>query len=130
MKTVTSSGRGRLNRPKLRCDAAPWSGARFSTSTLGDAGTTHTIVAVFSGDSNFSGSIHNGSTQTLVRPAGQLAAGYAPDLHLVGVAAGAPAPDLIELLKVNVKTTVGRVLIAMALSAWSKVYDGQGARLR
>jgi uncharacterized membrane protein HdeD (DUF308 family)/alpha-beta hydrolase superfamily lysophospholipase len=53
---------------------------------------------------------------------GQLAGSYAPDLHLVGVAAGAPAPDLIDLLKVNVKTTVGRVLIAMALSAWSKVY--------
>jgi pimeloyl-ACP methyl ester carboxylesterase len=58
---------------------------------------------------------------------GQLAAGYAPELHLVGVAAGAPTPDLINLLKVNIKTTVGRVLIAMALSSWSEVY--KGARL-
>lgn len=55
---------------------------------------------------------------------GQLAASYAPELHLVGVAAGAPAPDLIDFLKVNEKTTVGRVLISMALSSWSKIYAG------
>jgi acetyl esterase/lipase len=53
---------------------------------------------------------------------GQLAASYAPELHLVGVAAGAPVPDLIDLLKINVKTTVGRVLIAFAIDAWSQVY--------
>ncbi len=54
---------------------------------------------------------------------GQLASSYAPELHLVGVAAGAPVPNLIELFKANVKTQVGKILIAMALQSWSKVYD-------
>ena len=31
----------------------------------------------------------------------ELAPGYAPGLHVVGVAAGAPVPDLIDLFKVN-----------------------------
>jgi len=53
---------------------------------------------------------------------GQLAARYAPQLHLVGVAAGAPAADLRDLFEVNIKTDVGRVLLAMALDSWSKVY--------
>jgi uncharacterized membrane protein HdeD (DUF308 family) len=33
---------------------------------------------------------------------GELAGAYAPGLHLVGVAAGAPVPNLIDLFKVNV----------------------------
>ena len=45
----------------------------------------------------------------------QLAASYAPELSLVGVAAGAPVPNLRDLFAVNIETTVGRVLIAMAL---------------
>jgi len=53
---------------------------------------------------------------------GQLAAAYAPDLHLVGVAAGAPVPNLIDLFKVNVGTPIGKVLISMALQSWSRVY--------
>jgi pimeloyl-ACP methyl ester carboxylesterase len=59
---------------------------------------------------------------------GQLAPSYAPELRLVGLAAGAPAPDPVALIKANVKTTVGRVLIAMALSSWSQLYPG--ARLK
>jgi alpha-beta hydrolase superfamily lysophospholipase len=54
---------------------------------------------------------------------GQLAAGYAPELHLAGVAAGAPVPNLEDLFKVNTKTTVGRILISMALQSWARVYD-------
>lgn len=54
---------------------------------------------------------------------GELAATYAPELRLVGVAAGAPVPDLIELFRFNLDTTVGKVLIAMALDSWAKVYD-------
>ena len=54
---------------------------------------------------------------------GQLAASYAPELHLVGVAAGAPAPNLVELFKVNIETNVGKILMSMALSSWSRVYD-------
>jgi alpha-beta hydrolase superfamily lysophospholipase len=54
---------------------------------------------------------------------GQLAASYAPDLRLAGVAAGAPVPNLRDLFAVNIETTVGRVLIAMALQSWSRVYE-------
>ena len=54
---------------------------------------------------------------------GHLAASYAPELNLVGVAAGAPVPDLIGLFRVNLDTTAGKVLISMALEMWSKVYD-------
>ena len=54
---------------------------------------------------------------------GQIAARYAPELELVGVAAGAPVPDLVDLFKVNIKTTVGKILIAMALQSWAQVYD-------
>lgn len=53
---------------------------------------------------------------------GELASAYAPELHLVGVAAGAPVPDLVELFKANVQTRIGRILIAMALRTWEQVY--------
>ncbi len=52
----------------------------------------------------------------------QLAPGYAPGLHLVGVAAGAPVPSLADLFRVNAKTTIGKVLLAMALSSWESIY--------
>jgi pimeloyl-ACP methyl ester carboxylesterase len=52
----------------------------------------------------------------------QLATGYAPELHLVGVAAGGPVPSLVDLFQVNVKTLVGKILIAMAVQSWAKVY--------
>ncbi len=54
---------------------------------------------------------------------GQLAAGYAPELRLRGVAAGAPVPNLVDLFKVNIETRVGKILIAMALHSWEQVYD-------
>ena len=54
---------------------------------------------------------------------GQLAASYAPDLALAGVAAGAPVPSLEELFGANIETTVGRILIAMAIHSWARVYD-------
>jgi pimeloyl-ACP methyl ester carboxylesterase len=38
------------------------------------------------------------------------------------VAAGAPVPDLVELFKVNIETTIGKVLISMALRSWERVY--------
>jgi pimeloyl-ACP methyl ester carboxylesterase len=53
---------------------------------------------------------------------GQLADSYAPELHLVGVAAGGPVPNLVDLFKVNIKTTIGKVLIATALQSWERVY--------
>lgn len=54
---------------------------------------------------------------------GQLASRYAPELDLVGVAAGGPVPDLVELFEVNIGTRVGKILIAMALFAWSETFD-------
>jgi acetyl esterase/lipase len=53
---------------------------------------------------------------------GQQARAYAPDLHLAGVAAAAPATDLEELFKVNRDGTFGRVLSAYTLDTWSQVY--------
>jgi len=53
---------------------------------------------------------------------GQVAASYAPELRLVGVAAGAPPTDLVALFKVNIETTVGKILMAMALRSWTQVY--------
>ncbi len=53
---------------------------------------------------------------------GQLAASYAPELNLVGVAAGGPVPNLIDLFRVNIKTVIGRVLISMGLQSWASVY--------
>ena len=52
----------------------------------------------------------------------QFAPTYAPGLRLVGVAAGAPVPDLVDLFKVNIKTTAGKVLIAMALYSWEQLF--------
>lgn len=54
---------------------------------------------------------------------GQLASTYAPELRLLGVAAGAPVPSLVDLFKVNIETKVGKILIAMALHSWEQVYD-------
>ena len=54
---------------------------------------------------------------------GQVAAEYAPELHLIAVAGGAPVPDVIELFSLNVKTVIGRILISMALQALSQVYN-------
>ena len=44
---------------------------------------------------------------------GQLAKAYAPDLTLVGVAAAAPATDLGALLRDDVGTPIGRMLMAV-----------------
>jgi len=54
---------------------------------------------------------------------GQLAAKYAPELKLVGVAAAAPATYLAELFDADIDTNAGRTLTAMALLSWSKVFD-------
>ena len=53
---------------------------------------------------------------------GELAASYAPDLKLVGVAAAAPATYLIELFDADKASPTGKELTAMALYAWSKLY--------
>jgi pimeloyl-ACP methyl ester carboxylesterase len=55
--------------------------------------------------------------------AGQVAAGYAPEISLAGVAAAAPATKLGNLLMDNIDTAQGRVLTAYAVWSWSNVYD-------
>lgn len=55
--------------------------------------------------------------------AGEVAPIYAPELELVGVAAAAPATNLAELFRNDVGSTWGNALTAMALFAWSKVYN-------
>jgi alpha-beta hydrolase superfamily lysophospholipase len=53
---------------------------------------------------------------------GILAKTYAPELHLVGVAAAAPATDLETLLRDDFPTDGGRNLTAMTLWSWTRVY--------
>jgi alpha-beta hydrolase superfamily lysophospholipase len=54
---------------------------------------------------------------------GELAARYAPDLKLVGVAAAAPATYLVELFDADKSSPTGKELTAMALWSWSKLYQ-------
>jgi len=50
------------------------------------------------------------------------AAGYAPGLRLVGVAAGAPATDLAPLLAATQGSPGGKILTAQAVSSWTSLY--------
>jgi len=54
--------------------------------------------------------------------AGLLAASYAPELHLVGVAAAAPATELGVLMRDDESSPGGKNLLAMTLWSWSRVY--------
>ena len=53
--------------------------------------------------------------------AGQMAA-FMPELKLVGIAAAAPATDLVTLLKDDLDSDVGRVLTSYVLWSWSHLY--------
>ena len=54
---------------------------------------------------------------------GEMAASYAPELKLVGVAAAAPATYLAELFDADYRSLAGDTLTAMALLSWSEYYD-------
>jgi pimeloyl-ACP methyl ester carboxylesterase len=54
--------------------------------------------------------------------AGLMAASYAPELKLVGVAAAAPATDLRALMLSDLDSSGGRNITAMTLWSWSRVY--------
>jgi len=54
---------------------------------------------------------------------GQYAASYAPELKLVGVAAAAPATELIPLFQRSIGKDFGNVLSAFAFDSWTQVYD-------
>lgn len=47
---------------------------------------------------------------------------YAPELTLVGVAAAAPATNLVELFRADRATASGRSLTAMAVLSWTRVF--------
>lgn len=53
---------------------------------------------------------------------GLLAKNYAPELNLVGVAAAAPATDLVTLMADDFKTSGGKNLTAMTLWSWARVF--------
>jgi len=53
---------------------------------------------------------------------GQLARSYAPDLHLVGVAAAAPPTDLVQNLRMVPNKTVGAMMTAFLGYSWSNHY--------
>ena len=54
---------------------------------------------------------------------GELAARYAPDLELVGVATAAPATYLIELLDTDKSSPSGKDITAWALLSWARLQD-------
>ncbi|MCA3555407.1 alpha/beta fold hydrolase [Aestuariivirga sp.] len=54
--------------------------------------------------------------------AAQLAAQYAPELNLRGVAAIAPPTDLATLLKANLNSIAGRILASFTLNSWNAKY--------
>ncbi|WP_195930308.1 alpha/beta fold hydrolase [Hyphomicrobium album] len=54
---------------------------------------------------------------------GELAASYAPELKLLGVAAAAPATNLVDLFKAQKGTIAGDSLTAMAMLSWSRTYN-------
>ena len=53
---------------------------------------------------------------------GITSASYAPDLELVGVAAAAPATDLIQLFEADRTTGSGRSLTSMVVYSWTNVF--------
>jgi pimeloyl-ACP methyl ester carboxylesterase len=61
--------------------------------------------------------------------AGELAASYAPDLKLLGVATAAPATYLAELFEADISTPIGKEMTAMALYSWTKLYNKPASTL-
>jgi acetyl esterase/lipase len=60
---------------------------------------------------------------------GELAASYAPELRLVGVAAAAPATYLADLFDADKGTATGKELTAMTIYSWSKLYNTPASSL-
>jgi pimeloyl-ACP methyl ester carboxylesterase len=53
---------------------------------------------------------------------GQIASTYAPELHLLGVAAAAPAGLLVPLFQADKDTLAGAVLGSYAVTSWSDIF--------
>ena len=60
---------------------------------------------------------------------GEIAASYAPDLKLVGVAAAAPATYLIELFDADKSSPGGKDLTAMTIYSWSRLLNDPATSL-
>jgi pimeloyl-ACP methyl ester carboxylesterase len=54
---------------------------------------------------------------------GMIANSYAPELTLLGVAAAAPATDLVTLMNDDINSVGGKNITAMTLWSWHRVYD-------
>jgi acetyl esterase/lipase len=54
---------------------------------------------------------------------GIIAKTYAPELDLLGVAAAAPATDLVTLLNDDIDSVGGKNITAMTLWSWQRVFD-------
>jgi hypothetical protein len=53
---------------------------------------------------------------------GAIAKSYAPELKLIGVAAAAPASELITLINEDLDSIGGKNIAAMTLWSWARVY--------
>jgi pimeloyl-ACP methyl ester carboxylesterase len=56
---------------------------------------------------------------------GMIAKSYAPELMLLGVAAAAPATDLVTLMSDDINSVGGKNITAMTLWSWHRVYDAE-----
>lgn len=54
---------------------------------------------------------------------GMIAKEYAPELNLLGVAAAAPATDLVTLMNDDINSVGGKNITAMTLWSWHRVYN-------
>jgi pimeloyl-ACP methyl ester carboxylesterase len=54
---------------------------------------------------------------------GAIAKSYAPELDLLGVAAAAPATDLVTLMNEDIDSVGGKNITAMTLWSWQRVFD-------
>jgi pimeloyl-ACP methyl ester carboxylesterase len=60
---------------------------------------------------------------------GIIAKTYAPELTLLGVAAAAPATDLVTLMNDDINSVGGKNITAMTLWSWHRVYDASLDRI-
>jgi Secretory lipase len=143
----TVSGRGIWNPGRLRRAGTPrWAPDRRvgasddrGGSTLGAAGTHPYLVGVSEaravidsvraarsisgtdGGNRYAAWGHSQGGQAALF-SGLIADSYAPELNLVGVAAAAPATNLITLISDDFKSRGGKNLTAMTLWSWSRVF--------
>jgi hypothetical protein len=61
---------------------------------------------------------------------GIIARTYAPELDLLGVAAAAPAADLVTLINEDIDSVGGKNITAMKLWPWQRVFDANMDRCR